>query len=243
MHVTSGTTGTPKGVYSGLLTDDRRCRAGRRGARPVGLPPGRRQPGAQPALPLCPAAVRDGHVVGRRQVEHPRAGSTRPPSPPRSSGTGRPRCSACPPICSGSSPTGTTTGWPDLGCFRLVAHAGAPCPDRPQAPADRDAPARLDLGVLRLHRGAVHRLPQRGVARAARHRRAGPARAPAEHRPGRHDLVLRCPSTRASSTSGRRRRRQPPGEPPPTGGARSPSATTGGSTMTATSTSTVAART
>ncbi len=65
-------------------------------------------------------------------------------------------------------------GVPDLSSFRLVAHAGAPCPDGGEATAGRAVPRGLDLGVLRLDRGPVHGLPERGVAGATRHRRPRP---------------------------------------------------------------------
>ena len=49
-----------------------------------------------------------------------------------------------------------------------------PCPEWVEAAPGRGVPRRVDLGVLRLDRGAVHRLPQRGVARAPGHARAVP---------------------------------------------------------------------
>ena len=60
----------------------------------------------------CPGRVRPGP----RDRRDPRA------SDPR-------RCSASRPISSGCSRTGSEHGEPDLSCFRLVAHAGAPCPE------------------------------------------------------------------------------------------------------------------
>ena len=80
-------------------------------------------------------------------------------------------------------------GTPDLSSFRLVAHAGAPCPDAVKRRLVETFPDGIDLGVLRLDRGPVHRLPLRGVARAARDGRPGPARPGAVHRRRRHDLV------------------------------------------------------
>ena len=155
----------------------------------------RRQPRAQPALPLRAAAVRDGHAAGRRPRRAPR--TVRPGDGHRGDrrASGRRRCSACRPTCSGCSRTGTRPGRPDLSSFRLVAHAGAPCPDARQAPAGRAVPRRVDLGVLRLDRGPVHGLPLRGVAGASRHRRPGPPGPGADRRRRRHDLV-RGPAAR-----------------------------------------------
>ena len=79
---------------------------------------------------------------------------------------------------------------PDLGAdetfdsLRLLAHAGAPCPETvKRAVMERVRPGGR-LGVLRLHRGAVHGVPARGVARAPRHRRPGPPGPASPHRPG-----------------------------------------------------------
>ena len=80
-------------------------------------------------------------------------------------------------------------GTPDLSSFRLVAHAGAPCPDAVKRRLVETFPEGVHVGVLRLDRGPVHRLPLRGVARAARDRGPGPARPGAVDRRRRHHLV------------------------------------------------------
>ena len=107
MHCTSGTTGTPKGVWSGLLSDDDAAALVAEERSLWGFADTRREPGALAALPLGAAAVRDGHGAGGRPGR--RARPVRPGrwSPRRSSGSGRRRCSACRPTCSGCSRTGT----------------------------------------------------------------------------------------------------------------------------------------
>ena len=139
--------------------------------------------------------------------------------PPRSASTGRPRCSACRPTCSGSSPTGTPAigATPDLSSFRLVAHAGAPCPEWVKRRLIEAFPDGFDVGVLRLDRGAVHRLPQRGVAGAAGHPRPRATRAHDDGRRGRPPVVRRTCLTRGSATSATRRRPPPPGATPTAG--------------------------
>ena len=77
MHVTSGTTGRPKGVWSGLLDEPAAPALVDGGADAVGLRGRRRQPGAQPAAPLGAAAVRHRHAAGRRAGRRTRRRSTR----------------------------------------------------------------------------------------------------------------------------------------------------------------------
>ena len=90
--------------------------------------------------------------------------------------------------------------WDEVGVPDLSASAWSPTrravPARRQAAADRAVPGRVDLGVLRLHRGPVHRLPLRGVARPPRHRRPGPPRAH-HHHGRRRDPVVRGAAARA----------------------------------------------
>ena len=201
----------------------------------MGLRRRRRQPGAQPAAPLGAAAVRDGHAARRRPDGACPGRSTRRRSPRRSSPSGRRRCSACRPTCSGCSRTGTRSARPTCRSFRLVAHAGAPCPAAVKRRLIETVPRRLDLGVLRLDRGPVHRLPQRGVAGT------GPAPSAARGRAARCPSTTtarsgaRCRSTPGSPTSATRRRPRRPGADRRR---RSRSATSAGSTTTATSTST-----
>ncbi len=111
--------------------------------------------------------------------------------------------------------------------LRLLAHAGAPCPSRSSAPSWPPSAAGPGVGVLRLHRGAVHRVPAPGVARAPRLRRPRPRRLHALHRPPRRRRSRRhhhpppptswpatsgppCRTSPASATGATRR---PPGRP------------------------------
>ncbi|MFC7359527.1 AMP-binding enzyme [Nocardioides astragali] len=84
-------------------------------------------------------------------------------------------------------------GTPYLSSFRLVAHAGAPCPPAVKHRLIELFPPgstwEFYVGVLRLDRGPVHRVPLRGVAHPARHRRTRSTGAHADHRRGRPDLV------------------------------------------------------
>ena len=83
---------------------------------------------------------------------------------------------------------------------RLVAAAGPrrrAVPRVGQAGDDGAGPSRRGLGVLRLDRGAVHGLPARRLARAPGHGRAGPPRAPPRHR-ARRRRPERGSSTRAA---------------------------------------------
>ena len=76
----------------------------------------------------------------------------------------------------------------------VVPPAGArrrPVPRTAQARGPRGAPRRQRLGVLRLDRGAVHRLLAGGLAGAPGQRRAGPARTAAGDRRARPAVVRR----------------------------------------------------
>ena len=188
MHCTSGTTGTPKGVWSGPAVRRRRRRARGRGAVALGLRRQRREPRALAALPLGTAAVRHGHGAGGRPGR--RARPVRP-----GAGHGGDRAGAADVhVLRADAPAAAVRA---LGRGRHAGPVVVPArrarrcavPGRGEAAAGRDVPRGVDLGVLRLHRGPVHRLPLRGVARAARDGRPGPARPGAVHRRRRHDLV------------------------------------------------------
>ena len=159
-----------------------------RGARPVGLPRRRREPGAQPAPPLRSPALRDGNAAGRRPSVVP--GPFDPAAVTAAIDADRPTTMFCVP----THLQRLFAHWDEVGVPDLsLVPAGGPrrraVPGGRQGAADRDVPARVDVGVLRLDRGPVHRLPQRGVAGASRHRRPGPARPLAVAGRGRHDLV------------------------------------------------------
>ena len=129
----------------------------------------------------------------------------------------RRRCSAYRPTSSGCSRTGTSAARPTSSCFRLVAHAGAPCPEWVKRRLIEEFPDGVDVGVLRLHGGPVHRLPERGVAGAAGHAGPGPAGTGDDGRRGRPPVVRRTCRTRGSATSATRRRPRRRGARPPDG--------------------------
>ena len=66
MHCTSGTTGTPKGVWSGPLSDVDAAALVAEERSLWGFARQRREPGALAALPLRAAEVRHGHGAGGR---------------------------------------------------------------------------------------------------------------------------------------------------------------------------------
>ncbi len=69
--------------------------------------------------------------------------------------------------------------------LRLLVHAGAPCPESLKRATMARARPGVRLGVLRLDGGPVHRLLARRLARAPRHGRTGPPRPAALHRTDR----------------------------------------------------------
>ena len=129
MHCTSGTTGTPKGVYSGILSEnDARALLEEERAlwgfcdtdvnlvisplhhsAPLRFAMGTLLAGGRIVVPgpFDPAVITD--VIERE----------------------RPTTMFCVPAhLQRLFAHWDAHGWPDLTCFRLVAHAGAPCPER-----------------------------------------------------------------------------------------------------------------
>ena len=72
--------------------------------------------------------------------------SIRRASPRRSRPSGRRRCSACRPTCSGCSRTGTRSGAPDLSVLPAGRARRRAVPGRGEATADRDVPGRQRPG-------------------------------------------------------------------------------------------------
>ena len=134
-----------------------------------------------------------------------------------------------------ASVAGTTTRFDAL---RLLVHAGSPCPPSlKRAALERVGPGRA-VGVLRLHRGPVHRVLAGGVGRAARDRRAGPGPAA----PSRWTTTGPSgadPRASPGSRTGVTR----PGPRPPGGTGPSPWGTSGAWTTTAICSSTAAGTT
>ncbi len=127
MHLTSGTTGTPKGVWSGLLTEEaaRALVAEERdlwrfGAGDVNLVVGPLHHSA-PLRFAMGTLLAGGRVVvpGRFDAAALTAAIARD----------RPTTTFCVPThLQRLFRHWDAAGAPDLRCFRLVAHAGAPCP-------------------------------------------------------------------------------------------------------------------
>ncbi len=128
MHVTSGTTGTPKGVASGLLSpadarallDEERELWGFT-ATDVNLV-------LSPLYHSAPLRFAMGTLLAGGRVVVP--GPFDPVAVTEAIERDRPSTMFCVPAHLQRLFTHWDAhGWPDLGSFRLVAHAGAPCPD------------------------------------------------------------------------------------------------------------------
>jgi long-chain acyl-CoA synthetase len=128
IHCTSGTTGTPKGVFSGLL-DDAAARAlvdeerdlwGFR-ADDVNLV-------LSPLYHSAPLRFAAGTLLAGGRIVVP--GPFDPATATAAIATERPTTMFCVPthLQRLFAHWDRTGGPPDLSCFRLVAHAGAPCP-------------------------------------------------------------------------------------------------------------------
>lgn len=133
MHVTSGTTGTPKGVFSGILAE-RSARALVEEERELwGFCDTDVNLVLSPLYHSAPLRFAMGTLLaGGRLVGFGDDGEQQGFDPARVSATiesERPTTMFCVPAHLQRLITHWEThGQPDLSCFRLVAHAGAPCP-------------------------------------------------------------------------------------------------------------------
>ena len=231
--------GRRRACGAGCSTEPRppRCR---RGARPVGLRRRRREPGALPALPLGAAAVRHGHGAGRRAGR--RARPLRPGAGHRGDRRERPTSMFCVPThLQRLFAHWDEVGRPDLSSFRLVAHAGAPCPDAVKRRLVETFPDGSTWEFYGSTEGQFTACRcEEWLERPGTVGRARPGRVLPPTRTARSGA--RCRRSPGSPTTATPTRRPPPGGRPPTG-RRSPSATSAGSTTTATCSSTAAART
>ena len=241
VHCTSGTTGTPKGVSSGLLDDAQAAALVAEERALWGFAAADTNLVLSPLHHSAPLRFAMGTRLAGGRVVVP--GPFDPGASPRPSSRSGPTTMFCVPThLQRLLAHWERVGVPDLTSFRLVAHAGAPCPPWLKRRLVELFPRRLDVGVLRLDRGPAHRLPQRGVARAARHGGPRPARAHPGARRRRHHLVRRPAARpvhllrRAGEDRRGLARDRRTGRP-------SRSATWAASTRTATSTSTAGART
>ena len=134
MHVTSGTTGTPKGVWSGVLRPDQ-ARALLVEERDLwGFVADDVNLVLSPLYHSAPLRFAIGTLLaGGRIVGLDRLDQHSGFDPARISeaiATDRPTTMFCVPThLQRLFEHWEASGTPDLSCFRLVAHAGAPCPD------------------------------------------------------------------------------------------------------------------
>ncbi|MGH3413804.1 MAG: class I adenylate-forming enzyme family protein [Marmoricola sp.] len=139
MHVTSGTTGRPKGVFSGILDEagahallgEERDLWGFR-ADDVNLV-------LSPLYHSAPLRFAMGTVLAGGRIVIPGDGvqqSLDPAAVTEAIERERPTSMFCVPahlqrlFAHWDALQGSGARWPDLSSFRLVAHAGAPCPDQ-----------------------------------------------------------------------------------------------------------------
>jgi long-chain acyl-CoA synthetase len=127
MHVTSGTTGTPKGVYSGLLNDEQAKALVAEERDLWGFQDGDVNLVLSPLYHSAPLRFAMGTVLAGGRVVIP--GPFSPGAVSDAIRTERPTSMFCVPThLQRLFAHWDEEGWPDLSCFRLVAHAGAPCP-------------------------------------------------------------------------------------------------------------------
>jgi long-chain acyl-CoA synthetase len=134
MHVTSGTTGTPKGVFSGLLSDDDARNLVDEERQLWGFNADDVNLVLSPLYHSAPLRFATGTLLaGGRIVGFDRDGRQPGFDPERITqiiADERPTTMFCVPAhLQRLLAHWDEHGTPDLSCFRLVAHAGAACPD------------------------------------------------------------------------------------------------------------------
>lgn len=128
MHVTSGTTGTPKGVYSGLLSDEQAAALVAEERDLWGFRADDVNLVLSPLYHSAPLRFAMGTVLAGGRVLIP--GPFDPELVTRTISQARPTTMFCVPThLQRLFAHWDRVGTPDLASFRLVAHAGAPCPD------------------------------------------------------------------------------------------------------------------
>jgi long-chain acyl-CoA synthetase len=127
MHVTSGTTGVPKGVFSGLLDDDAAAGLVAEERELWGFAADDVNLVLSPLYHSAPLRFAMGTTLAGGRVVIP--GPFDPARITSAIEAERPTTMFCVPAhLQRLFAHWDATGWPDLSCFRLVAHAGAPCP-------------------------------------------------------------------------------------------------------------------
>ena len=127
MHVTSGTTGTPKGVYSGLLSEPDAAALVAEERDLWGFTDTDVNLVLSPLYHSAPLRFAIGTTLAGGRVVAP--GSFDVARMTEAIRRERPTTMFCVPAhLQRLFAHWDEHGWPDLSCFRLVAHAGAPCP-------------------------------------------------------------------------------------------------------------------
>lgn len=127
MHCTSGTTGTPKGVWSGLLDDAGAAALVAEERDLWGFSADDVNLVISPLYHSAPLRFALGTLLAGGAVSIP--GPFDPVAVTEAIERDRPTSMFCVPThLQRLFAHWDEHGWPDLGCFRLVAHAGAPCP-------------------------------------------------------------------------------------------------------------------
>lgn len=133
MHVTSGTTGSPKGVTSGVLASDDAAALLAEERELWGFRSDDVHLVISPLYHSAPLRFAIGTLLAGGRIALPRssgAGSFDPEAITRTITEERPTTMFCVPAhLQRLFSYWDAHRWPDLTCFRLVAHAGAPCPD------------------------------------------------------------------------------------------------------------------
>jgi long-chain acyl-CoA synthetase len=130
MHVTSGTTGTPKGVWSGVLPNDRAAALLAEERDLWGFAADDVNVVLSPLHHSAPLRFAIGTLLAGGRVVTP--GPFDAATISAAVGRERPTTMFCVPTHLQrlfEHWDDSASGVPDLSCFRLVAHAGAPCPD------------------------------------------------------------------------------------------------------------------
>jgi len=129
MHVTSGTTGTPKGVWSGLLSEAHAEALVAEERDMWGFSAGDVNLVLSPLYHSAPLRFASGTVLAGGRVVVP--GPFDPTRITEAIERERPTTMFCVPThLQRLFDHWERTGVPDLSSYRLVAHAGAPCPER-----------------------------------------------------------------------------------------------------------------
>jgi long-chain acyl-CoA synthetase len=127
MHCTSGTTGIPKGVYSGLLSEESAAALAAEERDLWGFVPDDVNLVLSPLYHSAPLRFALGTRLAGGRVVLP--GPFDPAVVTAAIITERPTTMFCVPThLQRLFAHWDEVGVPDLSCFRLVAHAGAPCP-------------------------------------------------------------------------------------------------------------------